>query len=84
MSSASLISTRFGPQSFGQVMSMFGPVTMLNGAGPWIAGRIRDNTGDFSLALNVFLLILVPAMLAMLLLRRAVPAQPQPTLAPGE
>ncbi|MGE0668323.1 MAG: MFS transporter [Sphingomonadales bacterium] len=82
---ASLISTRFGPQSFGQVMSMFGPVTMLNGAGPWIAGRIRDATGDFALALNVFLVILIPAMLAMLLLRPAQSnRQQQSGLAPGE
>ncbi len=83
---ASLVSTRFGPQSFGQVMSMFGPVTMITGAGPWIAGRIRDNTGDFALALNVFLVILIPAMLAMLLLKPATPPQPQhqPKLAPGE
>ncbi len=79
---ASLISTRFGPQSFGQVMSMFGPVTMLNGAGPWVAGRIRDTTGDFGLALNVFLVILIPAMLAMLLLKRATSQRHQ--LAPGE
>lgn len=81
---ASLISTRFGPQSFGRVMSMFGPATIITGAGPWIAGRIRDSTGDFSLALNVFLVILIPAMLAMLLLRPLAPAQPQPKLAPGE
>ena len=81
---ASLISTRFGPQSFGRVMSMFGPMTMLTGAGPWIAGRIRDSTGDFALALNVFLLILLPAMLAMLLLKPATAIQPQARLAPGE
>jgi len=81
---ASLISTRFGPQSFGRVMSMFGPATIITSTGPWIAGRIRDSTGDFSLALNVFLVILIPAMLAMLLLKPLAPAQPQTKLAPGE
>ena len=81
---ASLISTRFGPQSFGRVMSMFGPATIITGTGPWIAGRIRDSTGDFSRALNIFLVILIPARLAMLLLRPLAPAQRPPELAPRE
>jgi MFS family permease len=81
---ASLITTRFGPQSFGRVMSMFGPATIITGAGPVIAGRIRDNTGDFALALNVFLVILIPAMLAMLLLKPLKTPEPQARLAPGE
>jgi MFS family permease len=80
---ASVISTRFGPQSFGRVMSMVGPFTMLTGAGPWLAARIRETTGDYSIALNVFLIILVPAVLAMVLLKPLTAALPR-RLAPGE
>ena len=79
---ASVISTRFGPQSFGRVMSMVGPFTMLTGVGPWLAGYIRDHTGNYSTALHIFLLILIPAVLAMALLKPLVAVQPR--LAPGE
>jgi MFS family permease len=80
---ASVISTRFGPQSFGKVMSLMGPFTMLTGVGPWLAGYLRDFTGHYGANLNIFLLVLVPAMLAMALLKP--PAAPSTrVLAPGE
>jgi len=64
-----IVSTRFGPASFGRVLGLLGPFTTLSAIGPVLAGRIRDATGEYDLAFVVFGVILVPAMFGMLLLR---------------
>jgi MFS family permease len=66
---AAVVSTRFGPRSFGRVMGLVGPFTLVAGFGPWIAGWLRDNLGSYEVALQLALLILLPAVLVMLLLK---------------
>ncbi|MBM4206315.1 MAG: MFS transporter [Gammaproteobacteria bacterium] len=66
---AAIVSRRFGVASFGLVMGLIGPFTALSAAGPWIAGKIRDTSGSYDGALMVFAVLLVPALMAMLVLR---------------
>ena len=66
---AALISRRFGVASFGQVMGMVGPFSMLAAAGPWLAGAIRDGTGSYATAWWVLAALLIPAALSMWMLR---------------
>ncbi|MGE0668324.1 MAG: MFS transporter [Sphingomonadales bacterium] len=66
---AALVSTRFGPRSFGRVMGLVGPFTLIAGFGPWAAGWLRDNLGTYELALQMSLAILLPAVAVMVLLR---------------
>lgn len=79
---ASIISTRFGPKSFGRVMGLVGPFTLVTALGPWFAGNLRDGTGSYETALQIFIGILVPAAIVMTLLKpmaptasRALPAE---------
>ena len=66
---AAVVSSRFGPRSFGRVMGLVGPFALLGGFGPWLAGWLRDHQGSYEVALQMTLVILVPAVLAMLLLK---------------
>lgn len=66
---AAIVSRHFGVASFGLVMGLIGPFTTLSAAGPWIAGRIRDVSGSYDLALIVFAALLLPALASILVLR---------------
>ncbi len=66
---AAVVSTRFGPKSFGRVMGLVGPFTLIGSFGPLIAGWLRDNLGTYEVALQLTLAILLPAVLVMLLLK---------------
>lgn len=63
-----IIGSRFGPAAFGQVMGMVGPFTTLAAIGPWIAGYVRDTSGSYDVAWQLFLLVLIPAALTMILM----------------
>jgi cyanate permease len=63
------VSSRFGVASFGQVMGMIGPFTTLAAVGPWLAGYVRDTTGSYDPAWLLLALLLIPAGIAMALLR---------------
>lgn len=80
---ASVISTRFGPHSFGRVMGLVGPFTLVTGVGPSLAGHLRDLGGSYELALQGALAILVPAVIIMVLLK-PLAAVNHRNLAPGE
>jgi MFS family permease len=69
-----IVGSRFGPAAFGQVMGMLGPFTTLAAIGPWIAGYLRDASGSYDVAWQVFILIVIPAAFAMILLT----PRPQP------
>jgi MFS family permease len=77
-----IVSTRFGPHAFGRVMGLVGLFMLLAGLGPWFAGSLRDFAGDYDLVLQVFLVLLIPAVCAMLFLK-PLPVPPR-ELAPGE
>ena len=66
---AAVVSSRFGPKSFGRVMGLVGPFALLGGFGPWLAGWLRDHQGSYEVALQITLVILIPAVLVMLLLK---------------
>ncbi|MEN3976946.1 MFS transporter [Emcibacter sp. SYSU 3D8] len=80
---AAIISTRFGPGSFGRVMGLVGPFTVLTAFAPSAASHIRDLSGTFETALIALLAILVPAALVMVMLKPLAAIVP-PKLAPGE
>jgi len=65
-----IVSARFGPQAFGQVMGLLIPFLTLSAVGPSFAGWIRDVAGSYDVAWFVLLALLVPAVLAMALLPR--------------
>ena len=65
-----IVSARFGPQAFGQVMGLLTPFLTLSAVGPPFAGWIRDFAGTYDAAWLVLLALLVPAILAMALLPR--------------
>jgi len=50
-----IISTRFGPLAFGRVMGLTAPAAMLAAVGAPVAGWLRDWTGSYDLALQLFL-----------------------------
>jgi MFS family permease len=56
-----IVGSRFGPAAFGQVMGMVGPFTTLAAIGPWIAGYMRDTSGSYDAAWQLFLLLVIPA-----------------------
>ncbi len=61
---AAAIGRGFGPASFGRVMGFIGPVTLPFGfIGPPLVGFIRDVTGSYLLAFDLFLVIFVIASL---------------------
>ncbi|MCC5885189.1 MAG: MFS transporter [Gammaproteobacteria bacterium] len=65
-----IVSTRFGPHAFGQVMGLLIPFLTLSAFGPSFAGWIRDIAGSYDVAWLVFLALLAPPVLAMALLPR--------------
>lgn len=64
-----IISTRFGPIGFGKVMGLLGPFTTTSALGTVFAAKIYDATGSYDLALQIFLLAMLPCGLIILWLR---------------
>ena len=64
-----IISSRFGPDAFGQVMGLLGPFLMISGFGPYLPAAIRDSTGSYDLALLTLLIVLIPASCAIAFLK---------------
>lgn len=60
-----IVSHRFGPHAFGQVMGLLLPFLTLSAVGPSFAGWMRDSAGTYDLALLLFIALLVPRILAM-------------------
>jgi MFS family permease len=71
---AAVVSRRFGTASFGLVMGLVGPFSMLSAFGPWLAGHLRDTTGAYTTAWIVLGALLAPAALAIAFLQVAPPA----------
>lgn len=65
-----IYSHRFGARSFGRVMGLVTMIITLGGIGPLIAGAIFDATGSYDAAFVLFLVVLIPAALGMLGLRK--------------
>ena len=63
-----IVASRFGPAAFGQVMGMVGPFTTLAAFGPWVAGYLRDSSGSYDVAWQLFALLVIPAAFTMILL----------------
>lgn len=68
---AAVVSRRFGIASFGLVMGMVGPFSMLSAVGPWLAGHLRDTTGAYTTAWIALGVLLAPAALAIAFLQIA-------------
>lgn len=68
----SVISGRLGTASFGRVMGLLGPFTILAAAGPWFAGEVRDATGSYADAW-FYLCFVLPASVAALVLLKPAP-----------
>ncbi len=64
----SIVGNRFGPKAFGQVMGLMMPFTTISSFGPTITGWARDAAGSYTPIFEVFLLLLIPAVLSMALL----------------
>lgn len=75
-----IVSSRFGPASFGQVLGLLGPFTTLSAIGPPLAGQLRETTGNYDLALLIFAILMAPAIGGMLALR----ARPGAAAAAGQ
>ncbi|MEM9624270.1 MAG: MFS transporter, partial [Pseudomonadota bacterium] len=56
-----IVSSRFGPAGFGQVMGLLGPFTTLSALGTVFAANIYDATGSYTSALQLFLVCIVVA-----------------------
>lgn len=80
-----IVSSRFGPASFGQVLGLIGPFTTLSAIGPPLAGQLRESTGNYDQALLIFAVLMVPAIGGMLALRaqRSVVAPAQGSISSG-
>jgi MFS family permease len=67
---ASAIGRGFGPVSFGRVMGFIGPVTLPFGfVGPPLVGFLRQQTGSYYAAFELFVGIFVVALLVLIALR---------------
>lgn len=73
-----IYSQRFGARSFGRVMGLVTLVVTLGGIGPLIAGAVFDATGNYDGAFLFFLVILVPAALSMVALKKHVAVDTSP------
>jgi MFS family permease len=75
-----MVGQQFGQANFGRVMGWVIPFFSAAAAlGPLVSAYIRDASGDYRAAFAVYLLTVVPAGLALLLLRARRPAAvPQP------
>ena len=61
----SIVGKRYGPQFFGQAMGLLMPFLTISSFGFVVAGWLRDATGDYDMALMMFLLVMFPALLVM-------------------
>lgn len=75
----SVISGRLGIASFGRVMGLLGPFTILAAAGPWFAGEVRDATSSYAQAWFYLCFVLPVSAAALALLSPT--AQPAPMAA---
>jgi len=73
-----ILSSRFGPVGFGKVMGLVGPFTTASALGTVFAADIYDATGSYDMALQIFLVGIVPAGLIMLWLQPKPGPQRQP------
>ena len=65
-----IVAARFGPSAYGTAIGIVYFFTMTLGVtGPVIGGYLRDVTGSYSAMFGVMLALLVPAVVAMALLR---------------
>ncbi len=64
----SVISGRLGTASFGRVMGLLGPFTILAAAGPWFAGEVRDATNSYADAWFYLCFVLPVSAAALILL----------------
>ena len=55
-------------------MGLVGPFTTLSALGPWLAGYLRDSTGSYATAWLCLSALLLPAVIAMAMLRPEVPS----------
>jgi MFS family permease len=79
-----IVAARFGPNAYGTAIGIvYFFVMTLAGAGPVIGGYLRDVTGSYSAMFSVMLALLVPAIVAMSLLRSGHRRGEAPALAPG-
>jgi MFS family permease len=60
-----IIGSRFGAASFGRVMGLLTLFLTMGAFGPLLAGWVFDATGSYDRAFQLFLLLLVPAGIAM-------------------
>ncbi len=71
---ASAIGRGFGPVSFGRVMGFIGPVTLPFGfVGPPLVGYLRQQTGSYYAAFELFVGIFAVAVIVLLALRLPTP-----------
>jgi len=68
---AAIFSRQFGIRSFGRVIGLVTMILTLGGFGPLIAGAVFDATGSYDSAFLLFLVLLIPAALGMLALKRS-------------
>ena len=64
-----IISSRFGPASFGRVMGLFGPAFIVTAAGPYLMAVIRDVSGSYDSPVLILLAVAVAGSVPMLLLK---------------
>jgi MFS family permease len=64
-----IISSRFGADGYGRVAGLLGPFMMVGAVGPYIPAAIRDSTGNYDLALQIFLVIIIPSACAIAFLK---------------
>jgi len=70
---AAIFSREFGVVSFGRVVGLVTMILTFGGFGPLIAGAVFDATGSYDAAFLFFLVVLIPAALGMLALKREAP-----------
>ncbi len=61
----SIVASRFGPAAFGQVQGLIGPFMTLGALGPPVTGWIFDQTGSYSAALDILMIMVLPGAIAM-------------------
>jgi len=64
-----IISSRFGPASFGRVMGLFGPAFIVTAAGPYLMAAIRDVSGSYDSPVLILLAVAAAGSVPMLLLK---------------
>jgi len=78
-----IVAARFGPSAYGTAIGIVYFFTMTLGVtGPVIGGYLRDATGSYSAMFSVMLTLLLPAVIAMTLLRTGHRKGEAPALGP--